>query len=293
MQPRRLGLDTHRPLSCLRAAGVDPVTMLTGPILATSRCLSGPSGGSTRSAFEVNEAFASVIGAWQAEVADPALVNLSAELIAPGDPVGASGAVLMTRLVHHRIRASATACRPCARAAAWPAHRPGSSCDAAWRLLQRRHEGALWPRTGSLLIPSVGCLAAAEGLSPMWTSHVDELQECNYSTGWPRQAEEMMNMKPTRMFQLPARSSVDRPESGNVTIHTKSMRNSVTITGATQARLPAARPAAAAGCRRTCGGCATSARRFLRRLFSRRFRFRQLRPMPCPAFGKAAGRPLA
>src|SRR4051794_40553302 len=95
-----------RPLARLHSfatAGVDPVTMLTGPIPATARVLAraGLSIGDI-GAFEVNEAFASVIGAWLAETgAEPARVNPLGGAIALGHPLGGSGARLMTTLVHH------------------------------------------------------------------------------------------------------------------------------------------------------------------------------------------------
>jgi len=95
-----------RPLARLHAfatAGVDPVTMLTAPIPATARVLERA--GLTVDdidAFEVNEAFASVVGAWLAETgADPARVNPRGGAIALGHPLGGSGARLMTTLVHH------------------------------------------------------------------------------------------------------------------------------------------------------------------------------------------------
>jgi acetyl-CoA acyltransferase len=51
--------------------------------------------------FEVNEAFASVVLAWQRETgADPAKINVNGGAIAIGHPLGASGARLMTTLVH-------------------------------------------------------------------------------------------------------------------------------------------------------------------------------------------------
>ncbi|MBN9735039.1 MULTISPECIES: thiolase family protein [unclassified Pseudonocardia] len=83
-------------------AGVDPVTMLTAPIPATAAVL-------TRAglriedvgAFEVNEAFASVTCAWLADTgADPKLLNARGGAIGLGHPLGASGARLMTTLVH-------------------------------------------------------------------------------------------------------------------------------------------------------------------------------------------------
>jgi acetyl-CoA acyltransferase len=79
--------------------------MLTGPIPATAAALkkSGLSLGDIGT-FEVNEAFASVLGSWQAETgADPARVNPNGGAIALGHPLGATGARLMTSLVHHMI----------------------------------------------------------------------------------------------------------------------------------------------------------------------------------------------
>ncbi|MFJ9176140.1 thiolase family protein [Streptomyces sp. NPDC102360] len=100
---RELGLT---PLVRYRAGavtGADPVLMLTGPIPATVRVLTRA--GLTLSdigAYEVNEAFAPVPLAWLAETgADPARLNPLGGAIALGHPLGASGAVLMTRLVHH------------------------------------------------------------------------------------------------------------------------------------------------------------------------------------------------
>jgi acetyl-CoA acyltransferase len=83
--------------------GADPVLMLTGPIPATEKVLRRAG---VRLAdvgvFEVNEAFAPVPLAWLAETgADPRLLNPLGGAIALGHPLGASGAVLMTRMVHH------------------------------------------------------------------------------------------------------------------------------------------------------------------------------------------------
>src|SRR5271169_3144412 len=83
--------------------GADPVLMLTGPIPATEKVL-------TKAAvaledvgvFEVNEAFAPVPMAWIAETgADWRRMNPLGGAIALGHPLGASGAVLMTRMIHH------------------------------------------------------------------------------------------------------------------------------------------------------------------------------------------------
>lgn len=83
--------------------GADRVLMLTGPIPATEKVLrKGGVGLAEIGVFEVNEAFASVPLAWLAETgADPALLNPLGGAIASGHPLGASGAVLMTRMIHH------------------------------------------------------------------------------------------------------------------------------------------------------------------------------------------------
>ena len=99
---RELGLSPLARIHTVAMAGVDPIIMLTGPIPATERVLrrSGLAL-SDIGAFEVNEAFASVLGAWYAETgADPALTNARGGAIALGHPLGASGARLMTTLVH-------------------------------------------------------------------------------------------------------------------------------------------------------------------------------------------------
>jgi len=83
--------------------GADPVLMLTGPIPATEKLLKKAGVGLAEvGVFEVNEAFAPVPLAWLAETgADPQSVNPLGGAIALGHPLGASGAVLMTRMVHH------------------------------------------------------------------------------------------------------------------------------------------------------------------------------------------------
>jgi acetyl-CoA acyltransferase len=83
--------------------GADPVLMLTGPIPATEKVLVKAGVPlSEVGVFEVNEAFAPVPLAWIAETgADPSLVNPLGGAIALGHPLGASGAVLMTRMAHH------------------------------------------------------------------------------------------------------------------------------------------------------------------------------------------------
>jgi len=84
-------------------AGDDPVMMLAAPIPATEKVLrrAGLTIGDI-GAFEVNEAFAPVPLAWLKETgADPALLNPNGGAIAIGHPLGASGARIMTQLVHH------------------------------------------------------------------------------------------------------------------------------------------------------------------------------------------------
>lgn len=83
--------------------GADPVLMLTGPIPATEKVLKKAGVPlSEVGVFEVNEAFAPVPLAWLAETgADPEQVNPQGGAIALGHPLGASGAVLMTRMAHH------------------------------------------------------------------------------------------------------------------------------------------------------------------------------------------------
>ncbi len=83
--------------------GADPLMMLTAPIPATQKVLkrSGLSP-SDIGVFEVNEAFASVPLAWQADLeADMDRLNPLGGAIAVGHPLGASGTLLMTRMLHH------------------------------------------------------------------------------------------------------------------------------------------------------------------------------------------------
>lgn len=100
---KQLGLTPLARVHTATAVGSDPILMLTGPIAATARVLQR-AGLSLADigAFEVNEAFASVLGAWLHETgANPALVNPRGGAIALGHPLGASGARIATTLVHH------------------------------------------------------------------------------------------------------------------------------------------------------------------------------------------------
>jgi acetyl-CoA acyltransferase len=94
------------PIARYRAGavtGADPVLMLTGPIPATEKVLHKAGVRLDEvGVFEVNEAFAPVPLAWLAETgADVAKLNPLGGAIALGHPLGASGAVLMTRMVNH------------------------------------------------------------------------------------------------------------------------------------------------------------------------------------------------
>ena len=99
LTPRARVVDT-----CL--VGVDPVLMLTGPIDATRRLLARS--GLTIDdidTFEINEAFASVVLAWQKELgADPARTNPNGGAIALGHPLGATGAFLLTKALYELER---------------------------------------------------------------------------------------------------------------------------------------------------------------------------------------------
>jgi acetyl-CoA acyltransferase len=103
---RELGLD---PIVRYRAGvvvGTDPVLMLTGPIPATEKVLRKAGVElSEIGVFEVNEAFAPIPLAWVAEIgADPTKLNPLGGAIALGHPLGASGAILTTRMIHHMRR---------------------------------------------------------------------------------------------------------------------------------------------------------------------------------------------
>ncbi|GGM98076.1 thiolase family protein [Streptomyces fuscichromogenes] len=100
---RELGLTPIVRYRGGAVVGSDPVLMLTGPIPATERVLRKTGVRLDEvGVFEVNEAFAPIPLAWLAETgAEPALVNPLGGAIALGHPLGATGAILMTRMVHH------------------------------------------------------------------------------------------------------------------------------------------------------------------------------------------------
>ncbi len=101
-----LGLVPKARFCAFALAGVDPVTMLTGPIPATRAVLER----AKRSLddidlVEINEAFAPVVLAWEKELRpDMARVNVNGGAIALGHPLGASGGKLMATLVHELER---------------------------------------------------------------------------------------------------------------------------------------------------------------------------------------------
>jgi acetyl-CoA acyltransferase len=101
-----LGLRPRARFHAFALAGVDPVMMLTGPIPATHKVLE--KAGLTMDDIdlvEINEAFASVVLAWEKELSpDMAKVNVNGGAIAIGHPLGASGTKLLATLVHELER---------------------------------------------------------------------------------------------------------------------------------------------------------------------------------------------
>jgi acetyl-CoA acyltransferase len=108
-----LGLRTRARFHSFALAGVDPITMLTGPIPATQRVLERAALKLDEVAVvEINEAFASVVLAWKKDLEIPddwfeENVNPNGGAIALGHPLGASGAKLMTTLLHELERREA------------------------------------------------------------------------------------------------------------------------------------------------------------------------------------------
>lgn len=98
---KQLGLTPRARFHTFAVAGVDPITMLKGPIPSTAKALER-SGLSVADIdlFEVNEAFASVVLAWASEhKPDMDRVNVNGGAIALGHPLGCSGAKLMATLL--------------------------------------------------------------------------------------------------------------------------------------------------------------------------------------------------
>ena len=103
---RRHNLVARARVVSLAVVGDDPVFMLTGPIPATRAALKRAGLGiDDIDAFEVNEAFAPVILAWQQETgASPEKTNINGGAIALGHPLGATGGILATKLLHELER---------------------------------------------------------------------------------------------------------------------------------------------------------------------------------------------
>ncbi len=103
---KALGVRPRARFVATALAGVDPTIMLTGPIPATQRVLK--KAGMTLDRMdrvEINEAFASVVLAWERELhPDMSKVNVSGGAIALGHPLGCTGAKLLTTLLHELER---------------------------------------------------------------------------------------------------------------------------------------------------------------------------------------------
>ena len=103
---KELGLKPRARFHSFALAGVDPIEMLTGPIPATAKVLE--KAGLTLADIdlvEINEAFASVVLAWEKEYSpDMAKVNVNGGAIALGHPLGCSGTKLMATLLNELER---------------------------------------------------------------------------------------------------------------------------------------------------------------------------------------------
>jgi acetyl-CoA acyltransferase len=103
---KQLGIKPRARIRAQAVVGTDPVLMLEGPIPGTAAVLKR-AGLELKSIdlFEVNEAFASVVLAWHKETgADLGKTNVNGGAIAVGHPLGASGAILMNRLLYELER---------------------------------------------------------------------------------------------------------------------------------------------------------------------------------------------
>ena len=103
---KELGLKPRAKVHSFSVVGVDPIMMLTGPIPATKKVLD--KSGLTldqMDLIEINEAFASVVLAWEKEYSpDMSKVNVNGGAIALGHPLGCSGAKLMATLLNELER---------------------------------------------------------------------------------------------------------------------------------------------------------------------------------------------
>jgi acetyl-CoA C-acetyltransferase len=103
-----LGLSVKATLVDTCLVGSDPALMLTGPIYATQKLLAdNKMQMSDIDVVEINEAFASVVLAWEKELKpDMATVNPNGGAIALGHPLGGTGAVLLTKAIHELERSN-------------------------------------------------------------------------------------------------------------------------------------------------------------------------------------------
>jgi acetyl-CoA acyltransferase len=102
----RYNLDPLARVVARAVVGSDPVLMLDAPIPATRMVLKQAGLAlQDMDTIEINEAFASVVLAWEKEIhPDMSKVNINGGAIALGHPLGATGAVLMTKLLHELLR---------------------------------------------------------------------------------------------------------------------------------------------------------------------------------------------
>ena len=103
---RSHGLTPRARIASLAVVGADPVFMLTGPIPATEKALGRASlSVDDIDAYEINEAFAPVLLAWSADTgASLDKTNPNGGAIALGHPLGGTGSILMTKLLHELER---------------------------------------------------------------------------------------------------------------------------------------------------------------------------------------------
>ncbi len=103
----KFNLEPVAKIKSMAVVGTDPVLMLSGPIPATKKALEQAKlNPEDINLVEINEAFSSVVGAWRKEFPeiDYENVNANGGSIAIGHPLGATGARLMTNLIHEMKR---------------------------------------------------------------------------------------------------------------------------------------------------------------------------------------------
>jgi acetyl-CoA acyltransferase len=106
---RKSGVTAQARIRAVATVGSDPTMMLTGPIAATRKVLERAGLAlSDIDLFEINEAFASVPLMWMRELGvGHERLNVNGGAIALGHPLGASGARIMTTLLHELQRRGA------------------------------------------------------------------------------------------------------------------------------------------------------------------------------------------